>query len=232
MARPYPGSAGAMAHDPPAAVILDVDGTLLDTNYLHILAWWQSFLDAGEQVSCYDISRQIGRSSGDLVQHLIGQHDPAIVQGHSERWAPLRERMIPFHRAADLVWACHRRGLRVVWATSGSDDDVRDARARLDCDDAVHAVVNGAEVEHGKPAPDIVRAALQAAGVPAERAVMVGDTVYDVRAARAAGVACIALLAGGIGEAELRQDDPAAIYGNCSDLLDDLAASPVGALLR
>lgn len=92
----------------PAAVLLDVDGTLLDTNYLHVQAWWEAFLAAGEQVSCFDI----GRGSDDLVRQLIGRGDDGIADGHSERWAPLRKKMIPFHRAAELVRECAGRGLR------------------------------------------------------------------------------------------------------------------------
>ena len=228
--RPYPGSGGSMT-DSPAAVVFDVDGTLLDTNYLHVLAWWESFLAAGEEVSCFDIHRNIGRGSDDLVRQLLGRDDESIVAGHSERWAPLRERMIPFHGAADLVRECARRGLRVVWATSGSQEDVEDFRKKLGCDDVVDQIVNSGDVEHSKPAPDIVCAALDAAGVSPDRAVMVGDTAYDIRAAKAAGVACIGLLGGGIGLDELRQEEPAAIYGNCSELLQALDYSPIGALL-
>jgi len=218
--------------DSPAAVVFDVDGTLLDTNYLHVMAWWESFLAAEEQVSCFDIHRNIGRGSPDLVHELLGREDEGIVDGHSERFAELRRRMIPYHRAAELVRECSRRGLKVVWATSGAPEDVDDFRSALDCDDAVDDIVNSGDVENSKPAPDIVQAALEAAGVSPDRAVMVGDTVYDIRAAKAAGVACIALLGGGIGEQELRQEGPAAIYGNCSELLDGLDDSPIGALLR
>lgn len=218
--------------DSPAAVLFDVDGTLLDTNYLHVMAWWEAFLAAGEQVSCFDIHRNIGRASDDLVRTLLGRDDDALVQGHSARWEPLRARMQPFHRAADLLRSCDRRGLRVVLATSGSPADVDDVRAALDCDDAVHAIVNSGDVARSKPDPAVVVAALEAAGVGADRAVMVGDTCYDVRAAKAAGVSAIGLLSGGIGERELRQDGPAAVYGNCSELLDGLDGSPIGALLR
>ncbi|MDP9497403.1 MAG: HAD family hydrolase [Actinomycetota bacterium] len=217
--------------DSAAAVVFDVDGTLLDTNYLHVIAWWESFLAEGHEVSCFDIHRTIGRSSEELVEVLLGRADEKVVKGHSERWAPLRERMIPFHGAADLVRACADRGLKVVWATSGSPEDVEDFKARLACDDAVTAIVNSGDVENSKPAPDIVLAALDAAGVAPERAVMIGDTVYDVRAARAAGTQSIGLLGGGIGEQELRQEEPTAVYGNCAELLADLDASPIGRLL-
>ncbi len=128
--------------------------------------------------------------------------------------------------------ACAARGLRVVLATSGTQDDVEHVLDRLDVRDSLHAVVNSGDVERSKPDPAIVQRALEAAGVPADRAVMVGDTVYDLRAAKAAGVATVALLAGGIGEQELRQEGPDAVFGNCADLLDGLDDSPVGQLLR
>lgn len=215
----------------PAAVLLDVDGTLVDTNYLHVIAWWESFSAARHDVSCFDIHRAIGLPSAALVERLLGHADDRIVTGHAERWAQLRPRMRPFHRAAELVRACADRGLRVVWATSAGEDDLAEFRTALDCNDAVHAVVSSADVEHGKPAPDTVLQALDAAGVPPDRAVLVGDTVYDVRAARAAGAGCVAVLAGGIGEAELWAEDPVAVYGNLADLLDDLDGSPLGRLL-
>ena len=154
------------------------------------------------------------------------------MQGHSDRWAPLRARMIPFHRAAELARECDRRGLRVVLATSGSPEDVEDFTDALGLGDTVHAIVNSGDVDRSKPDPAIVLAALEAGGVTADRAVMVGDTVYDIRAAKAAGVAAIGLLGGGIGEKELRQEEPAAVYGNCAELLDGLDDSPIGALLR
>ena len=216
--------------DSPAAVLFDVDGTLLDTNYLHVMAWWESFMERGHEVSCFDIHRAIGRGASDLVETLLGEPDEEVAQAHDQRFAELRQRMIPFHGAADLARACAARGLRVVLATSGNAGDVEDFRAKLGIDDVVHAVVNSGDVERSKPAPDIVLAALEAAGVPADRAVLVGDTVYDVRAAKAAGVQAVSVLAGGIGESELRQEEPAAVYGNCAELLDGLADSPIGQL--
>ena len=218
--------------DSPAAVLFDVDGTLLDTNYLHVIAWWESFMARGHEVSCFDVHRAIGRGSEDLVADAAGRaRRRGGATATSSAGRELRPRMIPFHGAADLARACAARGLRVVLATSGTPEDVEDFRAKLGIDDVVHAVVNSGDVERSKPAPDIVLAALEAAGVTADRAVMVGDTVYDVRAAKAAGVACISVLAGGIGESELRQEDPAAVYGNCAELLEGLDDSPIGTLV-
>ena len=221
--------------DSPAAVLFDVDGTLLDTNYLHVIAWWESFRDAGHEVSGFDIHRAIGRGSSDLVETLLGEVDEEtverVVDGHAENWAPLREQCIPFHDVPELIRTCASRGMKVVYCTSGADEDVEDFRSKIGCDDVVDAVVNSSDVEKSKPEPDIVRAALEAVGVAPERAVMVGDTVYDVRAAHAAGVTCIGLVCGGISEQELREAGADAVYGNMAELLEGLDDSPVGALL-
>lgn len=216
----------------PRALVLDVDGTLLDTVYLHVIAWWEAFLDAGHDVSAFDVHRAIGRGSADLVETLVGAPDESLVEAHAEKWAPLRERCRPFHRAQDLIRACTDRGLLVVYCTSGSPEDVEDFRRKIGCDDVVAAAVNSGDVERSKPAPDIVQAALAAVGARPEDAVMVGDSVYDVRAAAAAGVDCIALMCGGIGEAELREAGAAAVYGNPSELLQALEGSPLSRLLR
>ena len=221
------------AADPaPTALVLDVDGTLLDTVYLHVMAWWEAFRDAGYEVSCFDIHRAIGRGSPDLVETLVGKADDGAVKGHSERWAPLREKCIPFHHVPELIREVAGRGVRVVYCTSGSPDDVEQFQAKIGCDDVIAGSVNSGDVEQSKPAPDIVRAALDAVGVAPANAVMMGDTVYDVRAAKAAGVECIGLMCGGIGERELQEAGAVAVYGNPSELLQDLESSPVGRLLR
>lgn len=231
MTQPAPGADPA-GDRRPTALVLDVDGTLLDTVYLHVIAWWEAFVDAGHEVSGFDIHRAIGRGSDDLVETLIGKPDESLVEAHADKWAPLREKCIPFHDVPELIRACAARGVRVVYCTSGAAEDVEDFRAKIGCDDVVSAVVSSADVEQSKPAPDIVRAALEAVGVAPGDAVMLGDTVYDVRAARAAGVDCIGMLCGGIGERELQEAGAVAVYGNPSELLQDLEASPVGRLLR
>lgn len=221
----------APAVNRPTALVLDVDGTLLDTNYLHVIAWWESFLAAGYEVSCFDIHRALGHGGEELVETLIGHGDTTVIEGHGERWAPLRERSLPFHDVAELIRTAVARGVQVVYCTSGNEQDVEDFRRKIGCDDVVAAVVNASDVDQAKPAPDIVQAALAEVGVAPQDAVMVGDTVYDVRAAAAAGVACIGLLCGGIGERELTEAGAVAVYGNPAELLRELDDSPVGRLL-
>jgi HAD superfamily hydrolase (TIGR01549 family) len=220
-----------MTQPAPTALVLDVDGTLLDTVYLHVIAWWEAFMDGGHEVSGFDIHRAVGRGSDDLVETLIGRSDESLVEAHAKKWAPLREKCIPFHDVPELIRTCAARGMKVVYCTSGAPEDIQDFRDKIGCDDVVAASVNSGDVEQSKPAPDIVQAALEAVGVASENAVMLGDTVYDVRAANAAGVACIGLMCGGIGERELQEAGAAAVYGNVSELLQDLDASPVGRLL-
>jgi HAD superfamily hydrolase (TIGR01549 family) len=221
-----PGPAG----ERPTALVLDVDGTLLDTVYLHVIAWWEAFRDAGHEVSGFDIHRAIGRGSQDLVGTLLGEPDEQVVEGHSEKWARLRDKCIPFHSVPELIREVAGRGVKVVYCTSGSEQDTEHFREKIGCDDVVAAVVSSGDVEQSKPAPDIVRAALEAVGVAPEDAVMLGDTVYDVRAAEAAGVQCIGLMCGGIGERELHEAGALAVYGNIAELHEELDDSPLARL--
>jgi HAD superfamily hydrolase (TIGR01549 family) len=214
MTEPAPSAA-----DTPGAVLFDVDGTLVDSVYQHVLAWWESFGEAGHEVSCYDIHRTIGRDSSDLVESLLGHADGSIIEGHSNRWGSLRERTTAFHQVPELLRHCADRGLRVVLCTSGEGADIDFFVSAIGGDGPVHAIVSSEDVEQSKPSPQIVQKAVDASGVPAERCVMVGDTVYDARAAVAAGVRAIGVLCGGIGESELREAGAAAVYGNPSELL-------------
>ena len=107
------------------AVLLDVDGTLLDTNYLHVLAWWQAIEDTGRgPIAMSAIHRVIGIPSDGLVRHLLGEDDEKTVDAHSRRYEPLRENVKPFPKTADLLRACAGRGLAVVLATSGQESDL------------------------------------------------------------------------------------------------------------
>jgi phosphoglycolate phosphatase-like HAD superfamily hydrolase len=223
MTQPAPSGPTA-----PEAVLLDVDGTLVDSVYQHVIAWWEAFESAGHQVSGFDIHRAIGRGSEDLVATLLGHPDDAVVEGHSRHWGRLRDRCHAFHDVPELLRHCRDRGLKVVLCTSGEGADLDFFVEAIGGDEPVHAIVSAQDVGPSKPAPDIVRKALEAAGVAADRAVMVGDTVYDVRAAAAAGVRCIGVTCGGIGAAELREAGAVAVYGNPAELLAGFDSSPLG----
>jgi HAD superfamily hydrolase (TIGR01549 family) len=209
------------------AVLFDVDGTLIDTVYQHVLAWWEAFAEAGHTVSCFDIHRAIGRGSEDLVESLIGRADDAVVAGHSKRWSELRERTTAFHQVPELLRHCRDAGLKVVLCTSGQGPDLDFFLRAIGGDGPVHAVVSSEDVERSKPSPEIVQKAVEAAGVRPERAVMIGDTVYDIKAAAGAGVRCIGVMCGGIGEQELLAAGAVAVYGNPSELLEGFDGSPL-----
>jgi HAD superfamily hydrolase (TIGR01549 family) len=200
-------------------VLFDVDGTLVDTVYQHVTAWWESFAAAGHAVSCLDIHRAIGRGSEDLVQSLLGHPDEDVVDGHADRWGEVRERTTAFHQVPDLLRRCAGLGLRVVLCTSGEAADLDFFVKAIGGDDPVHAIVSSEDVEQSKPSPEIVMKAVEAAGAPAARCVLVGDTAYDMRAALGAGVAGIGVLCGGISEAELREAGASRVYGNPAELL-------------
>ncbi|WP_158373353.1 HAD family hydrolase [Cellulosimicrobium cellulans] len=221
--------------DAPTAVLLDIDGTLVDSNFLHVHAWVQAFAEVGHPVDAWRVHRRIGMGSGRLIGELLGDDadrlgDDAKEQ-HTARYTELAGLLRPFDGARDLVRTLADRGVRVVLSTSAAPEELERLRATLDVDDLVQ--VTGAEdVDEAKPEPDLVHAALDLAGVPADRAVFVGDSVWDVEAAVRAGVPCIGVLSGGTSEAELRDAGATAVVEDVAALLRDLDATPVGALLR
>ncbi|WP_396450135.1 HAD family hydrolase [Actinomadura sp.] len=214
------------------AVLFDVDGTLVDTNYLHAATWWQAFLQYGRTVPMGRIHRAIGMGSDKLLDHLLPDgrdrgDDDAIRSAHTALYAQYWSRLTPFDGAADLLRACAARGRRVVLASSAAVPELNALRAALDADDAVDEATSASEVGESKPSPDLVHLALERAGVPAGRAVFVGDTRWDVEAAERAGMPCVCVLTGGWSRDELLKAGAAAVYDGPRALLDDLDASPL-----
>jgi phosphoglycolate phosphatase-like HAD superfamily hydrolase len=221
-----------VAEDRPGrgGVIFDVDGTLLDTNYLHVTAWWEAFRERGHDVACADIHRALGLSSDDLISRVLGRPDPSVSGAHSRHIAPYLGRMRPLAGAADLLRSTRELNLNVVLATSAKDEELGLMLDALGARDAVGTVVSSGDVKQAKPNPEIVRKALQESGTDPRRAVMVGDTVWDVLAAGRAGVPCVGLLCGGIGEEALRRAGAAETYRDPAALLEQLSGSAIGRL--
>ena len=211
-------------------VIFDVDGTLLDTNYLHVAAWWEAFRERGADIRCADVHRALGMGSSDLVERVLGQLDPSVVEAHSRHFAPYLGRIRPLPGAADLLRATARLGLRVVLATSAKDEEIDLMLDALGARDSIDAVVSSGDVAQAKPQPDIVERALSESGTEPGSAVMVGDAVWDMIAARRAGIGGIGLLSGGIAEAELREAGALEIYADAAALLGKISASAIGQL--
>jgi len=209
-------------------VLFDIDGTLVDTSYLHTVAWWQALRDAGHEVPMREIHRAIGMGSDKLVPHLIGRDDDDLSTAHAHHYAPYLERLVAFDGAADLLRECSRRRLTVVLATSAEAWQLDRLRRAIGADDAVDHVTDASDVESSKPAPDIVEVALKASGLSAESTVMVGDTKWDVEAAAKAGVRCVAMTTGGWSEQELRDSGAVEVYAGPRDLLDRFDESVLG----
>ncbi|HUA30433.1 MAG TPA: HAD family hydrolase [Streptosporangiaceae bacterium] len=210
-----------------AGVIFDVDGTLLDTNYLHIAAWWEAFRERDHDIRCADVHRALGMGSSDLVRRVLGQPDPSVIEAHSRYFAPYLGRMRPLPGAADLLEETARLGLRVVLATSAKDEEIDFMLDALGARDSITTVVSSGDVKQAKPEPDIVAKALRESGVGRNRAVMVGDAVWDMVAARRAGIQGVGVLSGGIAEADLRDAGATEVYADAEALLGAISASVI-----
>jgi phosphoglycolate phosphatase-like HAD superfamily hydrolase len=210
-------------------VLFDIDGTLLDTNYLHVLAFAQAFRDNGHEVAMWTLHRSIGMGSEELVQKMLGRSDDDVVKAHSERYEALRDRATAFPKAGELLSGCADLGLTVVLATSGAKDDLDWMLPMIGAPEGVIAgVTTSADVEAAKPHPDLLQVAIRDHDLDPDRTVMVGDSMWDVQASQAAGLPCVAMLCGGIGAADL--GDAVAHYDDPAALLADLDGSPIAKL--
>src|ERR687889_1110006 len=154
-----------MTSAPRPGVLLDVDGTLLDTNYLQVLAWWRAFRDTGHpEVAMADCHRAIGIASAELVPRLLGDDADdveEVMAAKERRYEPLRELVTPFPRVDDLLAACRERGLAVVLATSGEQSDLEWMVPAIGGGDVVDGTTCSADVESAKPAPDLMQTAVE-----------------------------------------------------------------------
>jgi HAD superfamily hydrolase (TIGR01509 family) len=221
-----------MPTEKPAGVLFDVDGTLVDTTYLHTVSWWEALRQTDRHVPMAEIHRAIGMGSDKLLDHLLGPErdrgaDGKLRDAHDALFAEYWERLVPLPRAADLLRACAERGLRVVLATSAAEHEVAALRRALAADDVIDTVTSSADAEESKPAPDILEAALEQSGLPAERVVFVGDSVWDVAAAGKLDIPCVGLTCGGTSRGELAGAGAVAVYDDPAALLAALADSPI-----
>ncbi|MCK1819701.1 HAD family hydrolase [Streptomyces sp. XM83C] len=215
------------------AAVFDVDGTLVDTNHLHVTTWWEAFRQAGHRVPMHAVHRAVGLGSTDLIAHLLGEdrdkeRDAELSAAHKALYGQYFDRLPAFADAGALLRRLHGDGWAVVLATSAGGAELGALRRAIDADEAIKATASADDVDEGKPAPEPVEHALELAGVPAERAVFVGDTVWDMRAGSRAGVRCVGLLCGGIPRADLEEAGARAVYDDPAALLAALAESPLG----
>jgi len=216
---------------PVSAVLFDIDGTLVDSNYLHVDAWERAAADAGFPVSSWRLHRAIGMDSAMLLETVLEgatqeQRDRA-KELHSEYYTGMASRLKVLPGARELLTAVAERGMRVVLATSAPENELEMLRDVLEIEDAVWSVTSSGDVETAKPEPDIVETALERGETDAAGAVFVGDSIWDVKAAAAAGVSTIGLRSGGVSEEELRGVGAIAVYDDPADLLEHLDESPL-----
>ena len=214
----------------PAAVLLDVDGTLVDTTYLHALAWYRALRHAGHTQSIASLHRLIGMGADQLLDEVVGDDHGDLKHDWEHEFDKLKRDIVVFPGVDRLLDQLHEHGVGVVAATSGEPRDVKQLLELIHAGNLIDAVVNAGEVESSKPDPDIFALALERAEVPAERAIVVGDTVWDVQAAAACGLRTVGVLSGGISEGELRDAGAVAVYRDVADLAEHLDSSPLAAL--
>lgn len=197
-----------IAGDPVDTVLLDVDGTLIDSTYLHALAWMRAFARHDLTPQWWRVHRTIGMGGDRLVAEICGAAvEDSLGDTLREEWSDCYREVLPEVRAlpgaADLVHSLTDAGLRVALASSGKTEFTDAAMELLQLSRSDFAAVTTSEdAEGSKPAPDILAVALEKAG--GERAVVVGDSTWDVEAAHRLPAECIAVRSGGFSEAELR----------------------------
>ncbi|RDE04570.1 HAD family hydrolase [Sphingomonas aracearum] len=206
------------------AVLFDLDGTLVDSNELHVAAWAQVFEGAGHAIPAEVIRGQIGKGGDNLVPALLpdlaeeAQEELADEHGRLFKQAFI-DRVIPFPDAAALLRRVRQTGAKVVLASSASGEELDHYVELLGVGDVISATTSTDDVGASKPAPDIFAVALKKAAVAPDRAVAVGDTPYDAESAGRAGVRTVGVLSGGFAESALREAGAVAIYRDVAELL-------------
>jgi HAD superfamily hydrolase (TIGR01549 family) len=213
------------------AALLDVDGTLIDTNYHHTLAWFRAFKQHGLVLPVWRIHRAIGMGGDELVPALVGKEADAekgddIRDTRDSLYQELIGEIEPLHGSHELISDLKERGVRVVLASSSPQDELDPYLALLDARELADAWTTKDDVEATKPAPDLVHAALAKAGT--ENAVMVGDTRWDIEAAAKAGVETVCVLTGGWSAQELRDAGAIAVFESVDELRERLDETPFG----
>ncbi len=210
----------------PELVVLDLDGTLVDSVYVHAVAWREAFREVGLDVPTYRLHRAIGMGgdrlvgvvAGEAAEHAVGNVVRELHDRHFEGRMP---EVLPLEGATELLHAFRETGMHMVVASSSPPDVTHKLLSLVEGSHLVEAVVPGTEGA-SKPAPDLVELSLERAGT--DRAFLVGDAVWDVESARRAGIPCVALLSGGYSEAELRAAGAAAVLDTPRALAEGLGS--------
>jgi HAD superfamily hydrolase (TIGR01549 family) len=211
--------------------ILDIDGTLVDSNYFHTIAWYRAFREHGHTLPMWRVHRGIGMGGDQLIAALLDD-DVEERQGddiratEKERYFELIDEVQPLEGSRELIEDLRRRDHRVVLASSAKPEEVEHYLDLLDARELADAWTTSGDVERTKPAPDLVVAALDKVG--GGPGVMIGDSVYDCEAAGNAGVDTIAVLTGGFSDSELLKAGATIVFSSIEDLRRRLSWTPLG----
>jgi HAD superfamily hydrolase (TIGR01509 family) len=214
-----------------AAAILDIDGTLVDSNYFHAVAWYRAMVAHGHSVPMWRIHRAIGMGGDQMIGALLGddveeREGDDIRAAEKERYFELIEEVRPLDGARELIEDLKRDGRTVVLASSAKPEEVEHYLDLLDARELADAWTTSGDVERTKPYPDLVNAALERAG--GGPAVMVGDSVWDCEAAENAGVDTVAVLTGGFSDSELLKAGAIVVFPSIQELRRRLSWTPLG----
>jgi membrane protein len=214
------------------AILFDIDGTLVDSNNFHVLAWAEALHAVGHDFRLAELHAQIGKGADNFVQALLPDATDADAEALGRSHGTLfsrhyMHRLEPFHCARDLLQRCRDEGYTVMLATSASGKELDRHLDVLDARGLVDGWTSADDVERSKPCPDIFAAATRKAGVAPSEALVVGDTPYDIEAAAAAGIRTVAVRSGLFDDEAL--SGAIAIYDNVADLLANFDSSPLSA---
>jgi HAD superfamily hydrolase (TIGR01509 family) len=216
---------GGTAEGAATGVLFDVDGTLVDTTYVHALCWSEALRQNGHEVPMSAVHHLIGMSSDPLLTTLLGadrdtDQDDSLDAAHKTLYKQYWGRLRPLPGAADVLRRCAAAGLTVVLASSASSEELAMLRSVIGADDVITMATGKDDADAGKPEPDIVQVALQKSGIAADRAIFVGDATWDGVAAGRAGVPFVGVTCGGTSEGELRSAGAVEVWRNPAQLVE------------
>ena len=212
-------------------MFVDLDGTLVDTSYLHTFAWWRALDDAYRPVPMADIHPLIGMGDKELLEALIGENDSSIAKSHGRYFSGLYEFIRPLPGAGELIGKLAAEGTRVVVVTSAKGAALAALLGSLGCDDVIVDVVHGEMSPRSKPSPDLFAIALERSSAAPSMVLALGDSIWDIEAAARAGIACVAVETGGTNRTRLEQAGAIAVYPSCAAIVTSFETTPFATLL-
>lgn len=212
------------------AAILDIDGTLVDTNYHHAIAWHRAFSEHGVELPVWQVHRHIGMGGDQFVEALAGddveeEKGDAIRDSEGGLYMKLIDDVRPLEGARGLIEDLKDRGLAVILASSAKSDEVEHYLDLLEARDLADGWTTSADVEATKPEPDLIEAALEKAGT--RKAIMIGDSTFDVEAAKRAGIETLAVMTGGFAVDELREAGAIEVFESVQELRERIGETPL-----